>query len=133
MSHTRTFTRALAGEGVETTSYAKEVTAGQLVDVSESVADESTDYHLAWPVNIEAAKAILIGSDQDVTIEINYPGGTSTAADQTLTMKANQPLLWLDDDADSCPITQDVTDVYVTNASGAAANIRLLAMVDPSP
>ncbi len=132
MSVQRTYTRSVAGDGLSPQSYSKAVTTGIEKRVSEAVPDSTTDMLLDLAIDVDLLKGLIIASDQDVTIEINYPGGTSTASDQTLTVLANQPLMWCYGDPDDCPLDQDVTAIYATNASGSEANVEIIAQVDQS-
>jgi hypothetical protein len=123
----------MSGEGVNVSTYEVQIEAGLAVELSEAIDDGQTDYDLLFPVDLACLKAILIAADRDVTVEVNHPAGTSTAADQTIELKANQPVLWIEDDPVECPINQTIAMLYVTNASGAAANFKAIAMFDPSP
>jgi len=133
MSFTHKVTRSWSSSGSATVNYAHEVTAGLEVNLSEAIDDGETDYDLAATIDYDNLKSFFMGSDQDVTVETNNPGGASGAATQTFTLLANQPLVWCTGDADSCPVTADITALYITNGSGSTANFELRALVDPSP
>ena len=96
------------------------ITADCEKNVSISVPDSSTDL-----------KSILIATDQDITVETN----DGTTPDDTFTIEANNPLVWNVD----CPLPNpfasavDVTDLYITNASGSAAAIEIRTLVDATP
>ncbi len=108
----------------------KAVTSELEANVSISIADSSTDKLVAWAIDISQLQSLHIQSDQNITIETNNPAGTSAAADDTLTLLANQPISWQTGDVMSHPFTADVTQIYVTNASGAAAQLEIRALVD---
>jgi len=113
--------------------YSKTITQESIISVSKSIPDSTTDMEITFDVPYSQLKAIFIGTDGDLTMEVNHPGGTSTAADQTFTFAADQPLVWADGDPLDNPITQDIDKLYVSNSSGAAVQLEIRAMLDASP
>lgn len=110
----------------------KEVTSELESNISISIPDSTTDQLVAWAIDITQLKSLHIQTTQDITIETNNPAGTSAAADDTLTLLANQPISWQEGDVMDHPFTADVTQIYVTNASGSAAQLDIRAGVDPT-
>lgn len=133
MSFSLTVTRSWAQAGQGPVAYQKDFSEGNLNGVSESIPDGSIDKLVEVAIGVTRLKALLIGSDQDLVIEINHPGGSSTAPDQTLDLKARSPIDWTEDDVEDCPLEVDVTALYVTNNSGAAAQLEIRALRDPTP
>jgi len=133
MSISVTVTRSWAQAGQDPVSHQKSFSEGSLVSISESIPDGSTDKLVEVAISVARLKALLIGSDQDLTLEINHPGGSSTAPDQTFDLKGKSPIDWTEDDAEDCPLEVDVTAIYVTNDSGAAAQLEIRALRDPTP
>lgn len=133
MSITLKLTRSTVQSGLSPVSYEISKTGSRLESVSEAIADEAVDTLVACVIDVSALKMLLIGSDQDITLETNNPGGASAAPDQTLELKANQPIVWAEEDADDCPLTDDVDGVYITNASGSTANLEIRALEDATP
>ena len=133
MSLTTKITRSW-NDGAVTNAWIKEVVTDSAGgSYSDSIPDLTTDKMLVLSIDITLLKALLIASDRDLTLEINHPGGTSTAPDQTIALKANCPIDWCDDDIEDCPLDQDVTEIYVTNASGSAAQLEIRAPQDATP
>lgn len=101
------------------------------VSFEESVATASTDFEITCPtVDVSACKLIYIKSTQDVTFETN----SGAAPTDTLTLKANEPYVWWDGAPFVNMITADIiTNVFVTNASGAAATVTFEAILDTTP
>ena len=133
MSFTRTHVRTQLEAGQTPVTYEHDVSFTRKSDVSESIPDGSTDMIVLWNVDISALVSLIIGSDQDLTIETNNPGGASAAPDDTLALKADQAVDWCEDDVMTCPITADVTILYVTNASGSTATLEIRAGMDATP
>lgn len=94
-----------------------------------AVPDELTDLEVNLAIDVSQIKAVFILSDQDVTLETNSAG----APDDTIALKANKPYIWCTDDYDSCLLTVDVTDIYLTNSSGSAATVKVEVVTDSTP
>lgn len=109
--------------------YSNDYTASGTVEVSESVADSSTDAQINVAIDFSALGALLIVSDQDVTLETN----NGTTPDDTFSLLANKPLIWFSDSYFDCPLTVDVTAVFITNSSGSTATITIRANQDATP
>lgn len=99
------------------------------LEISESVADSETDYDIVASIDVTAVKSFYIVSDQDVTVETN----SGSEPDDTLSLVAGVPYYWNTDSYDSFLLTADVTVLYVTNASGATANIEIRVIQDTTP
>lgn len=92
-----------------------------------SIPDSSTDLLTPW--SLERGNGIVmvfILSDQAMTLKTNSSG----APDDTIVLVANVPYIWTTDSYDSVQITADVTALYMTNASGSAASLRIESLVD---
>ncbi len=131
MSLDHTITREW-GDGTSTLTQSKTQTDGLESNLSKEVADGEVDKHFSWPIDVSTLKSLHMQSDQDITVETNNPAGTSAAADQTFTLLAGQPISWGSGDAVDNPITDDITDIYITNASGSAAQLEFRALMDPT-
>ena len=104
-------------------------TSGEELNISESITDSSNDLELTGTLDVSAMVALLMYSDQDVTIETN--DGTTPA--DTITLTAGQPLIWHSSSGFTNPLGTDVTSFFVTNASGSAANLVIKGLQDPTP
>ncbi len=99
------------------------------ITIEETVADSQTDSQIACDLDVSAMKTLYLESDQDVTIETN----SADTPDDTINLTANNPIVWQTDGYTSNPFTVDVTDLYVTNASGSEATIKLESLYDATP
>ena len=133
MSESYVITRSWKPLDGTAVNYEKTVTSDTSTDHSKAYADGTTDTLINITIDFSQVKALFIGSDQDVTLETNNPGGSSGAADQTFSLKANCPIEWTEDDVETNPITVDVTAMYITNASGETANLEIHALYDATP
>lgn len=77
-------------------------------------------------IDISQLKSVFIASNQDVLIEFN----SNTGSGGSIALEANVPYTWRVGDIHSLLITADVTAAYITNASGAAAEIFMYFLQD---
>jgi hypothetical protein len=98
-------------------------------NVSVSVPDSSTDFEVTLGIDVSEIKSIIIASDQNITVETN----DGTTPDDTFTIEANNPLIWNVDSPAATPFSADITALFVTNASGAAATFNVRCLVDATP
>ena len=114
-------------DGVSVVSGEKDVTDTLRISLSESVDTGQTDKQIAVTIDEDALKAFWLSSTQNVTVETN----SGSAAQETFALVAGVPVIWTG--TGTKPISDDVTGLFVTNASGATATITLEALVDPTP
>jgi len=105
------------------------LSGGRLQSLSESIADSETDKLVNFAVDVSQITALLIKSDQALTIETN----DGSSPDDTLVLVADVPYVWHTNSYDTCKFTTDITKLYVTNASGAAAQLEIECLSDPTP
>lgn len=100
-------------------------------NVSESIADSSTDLEVAFVLDVSVLKSIIISSDQDITVETN----SASVPDDSFTLLADNPLVWNSGSTLPNPFASavDVTALFITNASGSAAALEIRALVDATP
>lgn len=89
------------------------------VGVDDSVAGTTTNKHYVLGVDVSEVQSFAMYSDKAVTVKTNSP----SAPDQTIELAAGKMLTWNANRTDSNPLTTDITDLYVTNAGGTAAQI----------
>lgn len=96
--------------------------------VDETIADATTDGQIVVAVEFTGLTSFFLYSDQDMTVKTN----SSTVPTDTIALKAGKPIVWLTGMANT-PISADVTSLFVTNASGSSATLKMLAGWDASP
>lgn len=96
---------------------------------SVSVPDSSTDMLVNLAIDVSQIQAMIFKSDQAVTIETN----DGTTPDDTISLTAGNPLVWINTSYYSNPLGTNVTAIYVTNSSGAAATLEIEVLVDATP
>lgn len=85
--------------------------------------------HAVAAIDVSQLKSLYISTDQDITIKTNSSG----SPDDTISLKANIPLMWSEDCGFTCPLSTDVTGLYFVNASSTNANVQVRALIDSTP
>ena len=94
-----------------------------------AVAAETNDVQVLANVDLTYLKAVHITSDQDVTLETN----SSSAADDTIALKANNALVWAHDSYFANPFSVDISALYFSNAGATAATVKIWILTDSTP
>jgi len=103
--------------------------AGQVIKIDESWATATSDQEIAIAFLRAKLKMVRMSSDYAITIETN---ATDHAGGDEFVLVANEPVIWWDGCLLTNPFTQNVTKMYLTNASGSTARFRLEAVIDPT-
>ena len=128
MAESWILTRGWQGDG-DSLQIEESIESGAELKISEAVADSETDLEVACVLDQSQLKALYIKSDQVIKIETN---SGSEAAD-TFDLVADLPMLWSVTDGNTvCPITTDITALFITNSSGSTANLIFKALYDPT-
>jgi hypothetical protein len=103
-------------------------TADTMVKLETTVSPATSNFHRILQVPAALIKMMSITSNKAVTIKTNSSG----APDQTLSIGANQGLVWSITDVATipCPITDDITDVYISNAGADEADVKFNFLID---
>jgi hypothetical protein len=111
------------------------VSSGNNRSIDESIPDSSTDLLVLETVDVSQLRAFIMVSDQPVTVETN----DGTTPQETIILNANDPLIFRKGgnqregaDYPVIPFSADVTGFYITNASGAAAQLKMEILQDPT-
>ena len=99
------------------------------VMLDTTVSPGMTNFHRALTVpDYTQVAALGISASKAVTVKIN----SSSSPDQTLTLNEGQGYVWTKDDANLAtnPIPHNITDVYITNAGTADADVHMWFAID---
>lgn len=111
----RTITKTISVDGI-----------GGVID-GQTIADSTTDGEYNMAADVSTMSYLYIESDQDITIETN----DGTTPDDTLTITANNPVIWYTGCFYSNPITTNITtNIFVTNSSGSTATLYMVVGQD---
>lgn len=92
-------------------------TAGIEVDVDVAASTTNQLYTIA--IDVSELKSLFLVTDGGMTIKTNSSG----SPDDTFTMVAYMPLIWVDGYPTANPLGTDVTKLYLTTGSGSTVNL----------
>ncbi len=116
-------------DGSETLSNLETITSDAKVAADIAVPHPSTNLEVDLPIDKDGLKLFYLAADQNLTIKTNATSGQ----DQTLNVVANEPLVWSNKSLQSCPITFDITKLFITSAASADATLKVRALLDVTP
>jgi hypothetical protein len=128
MTHTITKTCYVSGD---TRTASKSYSADAKSSWQIAVPDASVDLHAVVEIDVSQIVAIYIHSDQAVYISTNDAASASPSDD--ITLVADVPYIWTTDEYDTNIFDTDITDIYITNASGSAATVTIEVLYDATP
>ena len=127
IGHTLTLSWARSGESIAQTVT---IEADGETNRNLTVPGTTTDFRTNISIDVSELKALYIHSDVNITIETN---ATDATGGNTLTLLANKPLVWYVGCGLTNPLTNDVTDMYITNGTGGSATVRIRTLIDETP
>lgn len=110
-------------------SSSKSYSGGLQISLDESIADSATDLEVNLALDVSEIKSLFILSSEDVLLETN----SGSVPDDTIDLKAGVPYVWNTDSYDANKLATDVTAFFITNSSGAAAQLQAEFIYDPTP
>ncbi len=116
--------------GNENRSGRRAITVDAEKNFEVSVPGGTTDMQVNINIDVSMLKSLFLKTtNEDITLKTN----DTVTPGNTLTLKADQGENWHDELNAACPLTVDVTTVYLTNAGTKAATVSLFACVDATP
>jgi hypothetical protein len=101
--------------------------AGLLNRYGETIPGDSTDLEVACVIDVSELKALYMFSARAMTVKTNNP------TDDTINLAAGEPLAWAANNGVACPLTVDVTALFIDLAVGADSVLIMEVLVDPTP
>lgn len=130
MSITHTITQKLEEDGINLIEKSVSVSGGRKQEIDVNIPDSTTDDEVAFTADVSLMQAIYMVSDQDVTIETN----DGSSPDDTYSLTANVPIAWYTGSGLTNPVTTDITtNIFITNASGSTARVRIWSLETATP
>lgn len=130
MAITYTVTTKLEKDGINLQEKSVSVSGGREQAIDVNIADSTTDDEVAFTADVSLMQAIYIVSDQAVTIETN----SGSTPDDTIVLVADEPVQWNASSKLTNPITADITtNIFITNASGSTARVRIWSLETATP
>jgi len=122
----------ITGSGVTQTQNVSNTQVGVALLDGEPVATGTTNFVVAFVLDVSTVKSFYINSDQDILLDTNVDAPDPGVDGDVISLLANVPYVWHVTDYNTFLLTVDVTDFRFTNASGATANIDCVALYDAS-
>lgn len=97
--------------------------------IAVEIPDASTDFEVSVSFLLAKLKGYILKSDRAITIETN----DGTTPGDTIAMAAGQEREWLLGDDIAGVFTDDVTKLFITNASGGVATLTGEFLDDATP
>lgn len=113
--------------GIGTTVDASVAVSGTgAIVIDESIANSVTDGLIDCAFVLARLTAFYMFSDKALTIETN----SATVPQETIVLVANKPFVYVPGLGLPSPFAGNVTALYATNASGAAAALQIRVLLD---
>lgn len=93
------------------------------------VPNPSTNLAVDFEVDVSQLKGLYIVSNKALTLKTN----SSSSPQETISLAADKPLTWVSGLGNTLPFAGDVTSLFVSNASGAAAVLSIRMLFDSTP
>jgi hypothetical protein len=111
-----------AGDDINVTCDAKTV-------FQESITNGSTNVEYILAIDYSQIQLISIHANYAMTVKTNSSGSPT----DTVTLVAGKAQIYKASDGSGCPITADVTKIYVTNSSGSNGILTIIVGYDTTP
>ena len=118
---TDTITVTYSGNGKSVSTKTGTYTGSKDAGVAAVIAAGGTNVEVDITFPHGTIQALILASDQDVTVKTN----SSSSPTDTLAVKKTAGVIWGTDFVADCPITADVTKLYITNAGTTDAKFDL--------
>lgn len=115
--------------GNQSVSQEETVTADSETNLDLAVDDGETALEANIAIDVSALASLYMAADQDITIKTNSSG----SPDDTISLKANKPLVWTPNCGFSNPLSEDVLSIFCANSSGTNATLQIRLLQDATP
>lgn len=112
------------------TCVVRDFSVGGVADLSETISNGATNLAVSTAFPVGGLKMLsILATGGNLTLKTNSSG----TPDDTLALVDGKKIEWTEDDLEACPLTSDVTSLFVTNASGASVLLEIFAGYDVTP
>jgi hypothetical protein len=127
---THVLTVALQPPAGEQLTFTNSYTGSGEANLEESIANGATNLALSYALDVSAVKSFWASSNVALTLESN----SGSAPDDTLALDAGVPYFWNTDSPEAFVFAgADIASLFATNASGAAAALKIKCVYDGTP
>ena len=95
------------------------------IDIPNGTSNLAVDYE----IDISQLKMFVMVCNKALTIKTNSSGSPQ----ETIVLVADKPFVWVAGAGIAIPFAGDVTTIFLSNASGAAAVLNIRTLIDATP
>lgn len=128
MAYTTTLSWGTVTPGTQYTT-SKSFSNEAIVEVETTIDSGQTDKEVAFALDVSQCVVFEIASDYAMTVETN----SGSSPGNTLALAANVPYRFCTGWYVAFKLTVDVTKLFLTNASGSTATLKIRALYDSTP
>lgn len=128
VSVSHTITQGYKSGAGSATSVSHVITGDTESNTEKTVAGSTTNKLITIAIDVSAILSLMIYSTKAVTIKTN----STSDPDDTLAVPAGGQIIWKSTDLTACPLTVDVTALYVTNAGSTDADVKVYCLLETS-
>ena len=125
---THTVTPSVTTPGGQVSVPQVKLTAGSERNIDELIPIGATDLEVNFQLAVAKCVSFWVSCDQPLALHFNV----AVAGTPNLPLLANVPYQWYTGNYATFLLTVDVTTLFVTNASGVDAVLRIRALEDPT-
>jgi hypothetical protein len=123
------YVRVVVGGIGDRTDARQDLTGTGGLIVEESIPDLTEDQLVSLAFALDELQVFVMLSTRALTVKTN----DADTPQETLTLAANSPFIYIPGSGVASPFLDDVTALYVSNASGGAATFTVRGLVDATP
>ena len=128
MSKTHTITTSWSNGGAPIQGASINTNDGE-TNRSLAIPASTTNQAIIIAFLVANLQSCFMLSDQDVTIKTNSSGSPQ----ETISLKAGQPIMWAQGLGLAALFAGNITEMFVTNAGTATANVNICVLIDSTP
>lgn len=120
-------TRSVQFGGITVGGITETVSANFTPQFQQEFSGVVTDAEITFPVDVSAVLVCAISANKDCTVKTN----STSVPDDTLALKANQPLVYRSTSGEANFLTADVTKFYLTTTETTTLKIGVASDITP--
>jgi hypothetical protein len=126
---THKWSRSLNRGGSTRPTLNSTIEAEEELAIEIAVPGSTTNQQILIAFTIAALKSLFVSADGALTLKTNSSGSPA----DTFTLDADSGIDWDNQSQLDNPIGTNVTTMYVTNGGADPVNLKIYALVDPTP
>lgn len=128
MSFTHAITQAWS-RGNESVSKQVSKSADSEKNLDIAVPENSTNLAIAFTCDVSELQSLYLVSTVNMTLKTN----STSSPQETLTLVANEPVIWWDGNPLTMPFAGDITALYATTGAVGDGTLSIRSLIDATP